>query len=324
MSFTKKILVTGGLGFIGSNFLNEIVKNFPNYLFVNFDLKTEVADERNVHDEIKALPNYVFVRGDISIREDVDEVFFKYSITDVVHFAAESHVDKSIVNPNIFVKTNVGGTLNLLSSFYDNTDAYSRGIFLHVSTDEVYGHAEDPERRFTEDSPLEPRNIYSATKASAEHLVHAFGNTFGIRYVIVRPSNNYGPNQDLTKFIPKMVDAALNDRPLQVYGDGKNFRQWIHVKDTCWAIWNLMNEGVIGETYNIGGSEIFTNNEVARMIIEATKSQSEIRYIEDRAGHDRGYSISSEKTKKHINFDSSISFLGGGLQGVIDYVKNRQ
>jgi dTDP-glucose 4,6-dehydratase len=189
----------------------------------------------------------------------------------------------------------------------------------------VYGEVYLRDEAFSDETSfLNPKNIYSASKASAEHIVRAFGRTFNMPYVIVRPSNNYGPNQDFTKFIPKMVDAALNERALQIYGDGKNFRQWVHVRDTAWAIWNLFNEGVLCDAYNIGGDDVLTNNEVARMILDATGSHSEIRYIEDRAGHDMGYRITSQKIKEHINFSPSISFKGEGLQSVIDYVKSRQ
>lgn len=312
--YKKRILVTGGYGFIGSNFLNNWVPKCPDYMFVNLDNCVHGSDRSNV--KVDNAENYVVHIGDISRKETLDWIFGMYDITDVIHFAAETHVDRSIENSAVFVKTNVLGTENLLKCFVEWDCHKDGGRFLHVSTDEVYGGWADVQ--WTEDTPLDPQNIYSATKASAEHLVVAYGNVHGIDYCITRAGNNYGENQDDSKLIPKMIKKALSGEPLEIYGDGTNFRQWTHVLDHVNGIMEVFNYCSVESSrkrqqkiFNIAGDDILTNNQVVEHILRETKSRSEVKYVPDRPGHDLGYSISCKKLIEHTFWKPSIPFSQG-------------
>lgn len=301
------MLVTGGMGFIGSNFLNMFVPKYKNILFVNMDNLSHGSCLTNINKDVESAENYVFYRGDISSREDVNEVMGKYDVKDIVNFAAESHVDRSVDNSGLFIKSNVTGVDNLLRAFVEWKCADDGGIFLQVSTDEVYGHIDIPGQAWVESDQCNPRNIYAATKMAAEHLVRAYGNVYGINYIITRSGNNYGPNQDDSKLIPKMIKKAFKNEPFDIYGDGENFRQWTHVSDNVRGIMDVLIYGSRDHAYNIAGDDILTNNQIISLIIEVTGSKSEIKYVPDRPGHDRGYHIDCSKILEHIGWKPSMS-----------------
>lgn len=303
------ILITGGAGFIGGNFVQHMVSKYPEYQIFNLDLLTYAGDLVK-HKEIENADNYTFVKIDIADREAVMSLFETEKFDYVVHFAAESHVDRSITHPEIFVKTNVMGTQALLDA------AKVNGIkkFVHVSTDEVYGELDfDPTTFFTEDTPLQPNSPYSASKASSDFLVRAYHETFGLPVNITRCSNNYGPYHFPEKLIPLTISRVLNEQKVPVYGDGKNVRDWLHVKDHCLAIDLVMHEGVNGEVYNVGGHNEKTNLEVVQTIIkELGKSEELIEFVTDRLGHDKRYAIDPTKLealgwKPTYNFDTGIA-----------------
>ncbi|MFL9650007.1 dTDP-glucose 4,6-dehydratase [Exiguobacterium chiriqhucha] len=305
----EKVLVTGGAGFIGGNFVQHMVSKYPEYQIFNLDLLTYAGDLVK-HKEIENADNYTFVKVDIADREAVMSLFEAEKFDYVVHFAAESHVDRSITHPEIFVKTNVMGTQALLDA------AKANGIkkFVHVSTDEVYGELDfDPTTFFTEDTPLQPNSPYSASKASSDFLVRAYHETFGLPVNITRCSNNYGPYHFPEKLIPLTISRVLNEQKVPVYGDGKNIRDWLHVKDHCLAIDLVMHEGVNGEVYNVGGHNEKTNLEVVQTIIkELGKSEELIEFVTDRLGHDKRYAIDPTKLealgwKPTYNFDTGIA-----------------
>lgn len=305
----EKVLVTGGAGFIGGNFVQHMVSKYPDYQIFNLDLLTYAGDLVK-HKEIENADNYTFVKIDIADREAVLSLFEAEKFDYVVHFAAESHVDRSITHPEIFVKTNVMGTQALLDA------AKANGIkkFVHVSTDEVYGELDfDPTTFFTEDTPLQPNSPYSASKASSDFLVRAYHETFGLPVNITRCSNNYGPYHFPEKLIPLTISRVLNEQKVPVYGDGKNIRDWLHVKDHCLAIDLVMHEGVNGEVYNVGGHNEKTNLEVVQTIIkELGKSEELIEFVTDRLGHDKRYAIDPTKLealgwKPTYNFDTGIA-----------------
>lgn len=304
-----KILVTGGAGFIGGNFVQHMVSKYPEYQIFNLDLLTYAGDLVK-HKEIENADNYTFVKMDIAEREAVMTLFENEKFDYVVHFAAESHVDRSITHPEIFVKTNVMGTQALL----DAAKANGLKKFVHVSTDEVYGELDfDPTTFFTEDTPLQPNSPYSASKASSDFLVRAYHETFGLPVNITRCSNNYGPYHFPEKLIPLTISRVLNEQKVPVYGDGKNIRDWLHVKDHCLAIDLVMHEGVNGEVYNVGGHNEKTNLEVVQTIIkELGKSEELIEFVTDRLGHDKRYAIDPTKLealgwKPTYNFDTGIA-----------------
>ncbi|WP_214710818.1 dTDP-glucose 4,6-dehydratase [Exiguobacterium sp. s55] len=303
------ILITGGAGFIGGNFVQHMVSKYPEYQIFNLDLLTYAGDLVK-HKEIENADNYTFVKMDIADREAVLSLFEAEKFDYVVHFAAESHVDRSITHPEIFVKTNVMGTQALLDA------AKANGIkkFVHVSTDEVYGELDfDPTTFFTEDTPLQPNSPYSASKASSDFLVRAYHETFGLPVNITRCSNNYGPYHFPEKLIPLTISRVLNEQKVPVYGDGKNIRDWLHVKDHCLAIDLVMHEGIEGEVYNVGGHNEKTNLEVVQTIIkELGKSEELIEFVTDRLGHDKRYAIDPTKLealgwKPTYNFDTGIA-----------------
>lgn len=310
-----RVLVTGGCGFIGSNFVRHMLARYP-YEIINFDKLTYAGNLENLKD-LEGDPRYTFVRGDIADRNDVESLFSR-EIDLVVNFAAESHVDRSILDPDAFVKTNISGTFCLLEQ------ARQKGVkrFLQISTDEVYGSL-GKEGKFTEETPLSPNSPYSASKTSADLLAMAYYRTYGTPVVITRCSNNYGPYQFPEKLIPLIITNALADKELPVYGDGMNIRDWIHVSDHCEAIDQVLHKGDLGNIYNIGGENEKANIEIVKLILTILgKPESLIRYVTDRPGHDRRYAIDSAKIKRTLGFSPATSFEKGMEETVKWYLSN--
>lgn len=316
-----KILVTGGAGFIGSNFVHYMVKKYPEDSIVNLDLLTYAGNPESLT-ELENEPNYRFVRGDIADRPFIMELFEKESFDIVVNFAAETHVDRSIVDPGIFVRTNVMGTQVLL----DAAREYGVKRYHQVSTDEVYGDLPLDRRDlfFTEETPIHTSSPYSASKAGADLLVLAYCRTFGLPVTISRCSNNYGAYQFPEKMIPLMLTRALSDEPLPVYGKGENVRDWLHVLDHCTAIDLIVRSGRPGEVYNIGGHNERTNLEVVRTILGAlNKPESLIRFVEDRKGHDLRYAIDPAKLETELGWKPQYTFETGIQQTIEWYLTHR-
>lgn len=329
----KTILITGGAGFIGSNFVRHILKTYTQYRVLNLDVLTYAGNLENLRD-VESNPNYTFIHGDIRDRALVDSLFEKYDIDYVVNFAAESHVDRSITNPEIFLSTNIMGTGVLLESakrhWSESPDdkycrTYKSGAkYLQVSTDEVYG-ALGKEGFFTETTPLSPNSPYSASKTSADLLVRAYGETYGLPVNITRCSNNYGPYQFPEKLIPLMIHNCLHDKPLPVYGDGMQIRDWLHVSDHCSAIDTVLHHGKPSEVYNIGGNNEKANIEIVRLILSATgKTEELIRYVKDRPGHDRRYAIDNTKITTELHWSPKYTFEAGMAETVKWYLENTQ
>ena len=327
----KNILITGGAGFIGSQFVKLMLEKYD-YNIINLDLLTYAGNLENLKD-IEDKKNYTFIKGDICDKVLVNEIFKKYEIDTIVNFAAESHVDRSIENPEIFLITNILGTQNLLENakkYWKLTpeDKYSReykdGVkYLQVSTDEVYG-ALGEEGMFTETTPLNPNSPYSSSKASADMLVRAYYETFGVPMNITRCSNNYGPYQFPEKLIPLMINNCKNDKPLPVYGDGMQIRDWLHVKDHCIAIDTVLHEGTIGEVYNIGGNNEKANIDIVKLIISTIgKSENLIEYVKDRPGHDRRYAIDNTKITTQLGWSPSYTFEQGIAETIQWYLNNK-
>jgi len=313
----KKILVTGGAGFIGSNFIRHILNKYPDYKIINLDALTYAGNLENLK-EIDHHDNYTFIKGDITDPVIVKEVF-KSKVDYVVNFAAESHVDRSIADPRIFVKTNVLGTQVLLDAALE----YGITKFVQVSTDEVYGSLGST-GYFTENSPLSPNSPYSASKAGADLLVRAYFETFKLPINITRCSNNYGPYQFPEKLIPLFIINALDDKDLPLYGDGKNVRDWLHVKDHCSAIDIVLHKGKVGQVYNIGGNNERTNIEITEKILEYLgKPKSLIKYVSDRLGHDKRYAIDSSKIQNELGWKPSYSFDEGLSETIQWYIDNQ-
>ncbi|OHB68086.1 MAG: dTDP-glucose 4,6-dehydratase [Planctomycetes bacterium RBG_13_62_9] len=320
----KNILVTGGAGFIGSNFVRMVLAEHPDCLVVNLDKLTYAGNLENLADlvggasPLNTALRYRFVQGDICDGPLVMRLLDEHRIDAVVHFAAESHVDRSITGPKIFIDTNVTGTLTLLEAARDkNVDR-----FIQVSTDEVYG-ALGPQGEFTEQTLLSPNSPYSASKAAADHLVRAFGHTWGLQYNITRCSNNYGPYQFPEKLIPLMIHNALHDKELPVYGDGMQVRDWLYVYDHCTAIWRVLEQAPPGEIYNIGGCNEKTNLEVVETILARLgKPQTLIRHVKDRPGHDRRYAIDAGKIINQLGWKPSVTFEQGIARTIDWYLSN--
>ncbi|MEB2298018.1 dTDP-glucose 4,6-dehydratase [Lysinibacillus xylanilyticus] len=314
----KKILVTGGAGFIGGNFIQYLICKYPAYEIYNLDLLTYAGD-LSKHRALETNKNYTFVKGDIVDRELVMTFFKKEQFDYVIHFAAESHVDRSITDPSVFVRTNVLGTQVLLEA------AMQVGItkFVHVSTDEVYGELDfEPSTFFTEETPLLPNSPYSASKASADCLVRAYYKTYGLPMNITRCSNNYGPYQFPEKLIPLAISRVLKDEKIPIYGDGQNIRDWLHVFDHCTAIDLVLHEGVNGEVYNIGGHNERTNLKVVQTIIKTLgKSDKLINYVTDRLAHDKRYAIDPTKIEQ-LGWKPIHTFETGIAQTIQWYVEN--
>jgi len=311
-----KILVTGGCGFIGSNFIKYMLSRYSNYDIVNLDLLTYAGNPDNLTD-IEKDDRYTFIEGDIALKNDVTK-----SITGadyVVHFAAESHVDRSIEGPEIFIKTNVLGTQVLLECAKKNNIKK----FIHVSTDEVYGSLKKT-GFFTEKSHIKPNSPYSASKAGSDLLVYSYYKTFNFPAVITRCSNNYGPYQFPEKLIPLMISNALNNESLPVYGDGMNIRDWLYVDDHCSAIDSVLHNGKVGEVYNIGGNNEWYNIDIVKLILkEMGKPESLIKYVKDRLGHDRRYAIDAAKIKDELGWQPSIQFPEGIKKTIQWYLDNK-
>lgn len=312
------ILVTGGAGFIGSNFVRHVVETYPSYGIVNYDLLTYAGNLENLKD-IESHENYTFVKGDINNRELVDHLVRYHNIDVIVNFAAESHVDRSITEPDIFIKSNVLGTQALL----DVAKANNLKKYVQVSTDEVYGSLGET-GYFTEETPLAPNSPYSASKAGADMLVSAYHETFGMNVNITRCSNNYGPYHFPEKLIPLMVTNALEGKELPIYGDGKNVRDWLHVKDHCVAIDLVIHKGEPGEIYNVGGHNERTNNEIVHLIVEKLKAPKElIKFVEDRLGHDRRYAIDPTKLTTELGWKPKYTFDTGIVETIQWYLDNQ-
>jgi len=301
-----RILVTGGAGFIGSNFIRYALRNHPDWYVTNLDKLTYAGNLENLRD-IEGSSRYSFIKGDIADRELVDALFRENHFDSVVNFAAESHVDRSILDPAPFIDTNIKGTQVLLEA------ARQHGIsrFVQVSTDEVYGSLGPADPPFTEESPLRPNSPYAASKAAADMMVRAYYKTYGVPSVVTRCSNNYGPYQFPEKLIPLMITNALEDKPLPVYGDGQNVRDWIHVEDHCRAIDLVIQGGQAGEVYNIGASCEMKNLDVVRAVLEVLgKPESLITFVPDRPGHDRRYAIDATKISKELGWKPRYRLLG--------------
>lgn len=329
----KNILVTGGAGFIGSNMIRYLLTDVDfDGRIINLDLLTYAGNLDNLVDlEKKAGKRYVFIRGDIRDRALVEQIFHDYDIDAVIHLAAESHVDRSIVAPDAFITTNVIGTFNLLEAAKNAWIKKDKDVlFHHVSTDEVYGSLGE-EGYFTESTPYDPRSPYSASKAASDHLVMAYHHTYGLPITLTNCSNNYGPYQFPEKFIPLMILNMLEDKPLPVYGDGKNIRDWLYVQDHNSAVWLVMNEGVIGEKYNIGGENEWENIKLLYKLIDIVSDETKINkdklgrlitFVKDRPGHDRRYAIECSKIKRELGWKQTVDFEEGLRRTVRWYIDN--
>lgn len=327
------ILVTGGAGFIGSNFILHWLRS-ENSPVLNLDNLTYAADLANLV-SISSDPRYIFVRGDICDRPLVHDLFRTYQPSAVFHFAAESHVDRSIRSADDFVRTNVEGTLRLLQESRDlvetlGAEARKQFRFIHISTDEVYGSLGPDDPAFTEATAYAPNSPYSASKAAADHLVRAFHHTYGLPTINTNCSNNYGPHQFQEKLIPLMIHNALCHMPLPVYGDGQNVRDWIHVADHCQALRQVFNRGTVGESYNIGANCEKNNvdlvNEICALLSElrpGPRYESLITFVKDRPGHDRRYAVDSSKIRRHTGWSPRETFSSGLRQTIEWYLENR-
>ena len=312
------ILVTGGAGFIGSNFIHYMLEKHPDDNLINLDLLTYAGNIHNL-DDVKNNPHYHFVKGNIVNRELVTHLVHEFNIDHIVNFAAESHVDRSILHPEVFVETNVQGTLALLDV------AKREGVekFLQVSTDEVYGTL-GATGYFTEESPLQPNSPYSASKASADMMVRAYYETYGLNVNITRCSNNYGPYQFPEKLIPLMTSNGMEGKDLPIYGNGKNIRDWLYVSDHCQAIDLVLRDGKPGEIYNVGGHNERTNNEIVHLIVDNLGiSEDHIKYVKDRLGHDKRYAIDPTKIETELGWKPEYTF-DTGIVKTIDWYKNNE
>lgn len=321
----KTILITGGLGFIGSNFIRYFLKTHPSYQLINLDKLTYSANLENLRD-LSSEPRYHFIEGDILDEALLLRLCQNYPIQAVVHFAAESHVDRSILGSREFIQTNILGTHTLLEVFkqvWQGTLAENPEFrFLYISTDEVYGSL-GQEGFFTETTPFHPNSPYSASKAGADLLVQAYFETYRLPVLIVRPSNNYGPYQFPEKFIPLMITNLLEDQPVPIYGQGVNVRDWLFVEDACQAINQVLQRGKIGEAYNIGGESERPNIEVARQVLSSlNKEKTCLQFVTDRPGHDLRYALSNDKIKQEIGWHPAVSFLEGLSKTIAWYQGN--
>ena len=327
----KSILITGGAGFIGSHVIQLFVEKYPEYQIVNLDALTYAGNLENLK-AVEGASNYTFEKADIQDAAALTHLFEKHQITDVIHLAAESHVDRSITDPLAFVKTNVFGTVNLLNAakefWKENLDEH---LFYHVSTDEVYGSLHDG-GFFLETTSYDPQSPYSASKAASDHFVRAYANTYKMKTVVSNCSNNYGPNHFPEKLIPLCIHNIKNNRPLPVYGKGENIRDWLFVKDHARAIDTVFHQGKPGETYNIGGFNEWKNIAIVKLLCkkmdeklgrEAGSSEKLITYVKDRAGHDMRYAIDATKIKEELGWEPSLQF-EEGIEITIDWYLNNQ
>ena len=325
----KTILITGGAGFIGSHVVRLFVNKYPDYRILNLDVLTYAGNLENLRD-IENAANYQFIKGDITDQPFIDRLFSEQDIHGVIHLAAESHVDRSIKDPLSFIKTNIIGTMNLLNGCRNSWSSFEGRRFYHISTDEVYGSLGN-EGLFTEETPYDPKSPYSASKASSDHLVRAYQNTYGLPVVLSNCSNNYGPNQFPEKLIPLAINNLRNSKAVPVYGKGENIRDWLYVEDHATAIDRIYHEGRIGETYNIGGNNEWKNIDLIRLlckIMDKKLSQAPgtaeklITFVKDRAGHDLRYAIDSSKISRELGWEPSVTF-EEGLEKTVDwYLEN--
>ncbi|MCH6200883.1 dTDP-glucose 4,6-dehydratase [Aquiflexum sp. LQ15W] len=325
----KNILITGGAGFIGCHVVQLFVQKYPHYHIINLDCLTYAGNLENLS-EIENAKNYTFEKVNILDVEALTSVFEKHQITDVIHLAAESHVDRSITDPLAFVKTNIIGTVNLLNVAKSYWKDLENHLFYHVSTDEVYGSL-DHGGFFTETTPYDPQSPYSASKAASDHFVRAYSNTYKLKTVISNCSNNYGPNQFPEKLIPLCINNIKNNRPLPVYGKGENIRDWLYVVDHARAIDMVFHKGKSGETYNIGGFNEWMNIDIVKLLCqkmdeklgrEIGTSQKLITYVKDRAGHDLRYAIDASKIQKELGWEPSLQFEEGITKTIDWYLEN--
>lgn len=329
----KTILITGGAGFIGSHLVRRFVNHYPDYRIINLDLLTYAGNLSNLED-VADKPNYLFLQADICDFEQMRKLFSQHEVEGVIHLAAESHVDRSITDPFSFARTNVMGTLNLLQAAREQWGSrHHPRLFYHVSTDEVYGALPLGEGFFTEESRYEPHSPYSASKASSDHFVRAYHDTYGLPVVISNCSNNYGPNQFPEKLIPLFIRNIRENKPLPVYGKGENVRDWLYVEDHAAAIDLIFHRGRVGETYNIGGWNEWRNIDLIRMLIKtvdrqlgrpAGASDHLITYVTDRAGHDLRYAIDATKLKNELGWEPTLQFEEGIGKTVQWYLENQQ
>lgn len=334
MTFTPKtMLVTGGAGFIGSYFVRQQLKNHPNLHLINLDKLTYAASIGNLQN-LDHVENYHFIQGDICDAELIKKIFHEHNPDTIVHFAAESHVDRSITGPAPFIETNIIGTFNLLEAaryfWLDQNNFTNKDCrFHHISTDEVYGTLNRDEPAFTEQTAYAPNSPYSASKASSDHLVRAYFHTYGLPTTLSNCSNNYGPYQHPEKFIPTIINSCINSNPIPVYGDGSNIRDWLHVADHCEAIDVVLQRGSVGETYNIGGDTEQANIDIAKLICrlmddmhpQQDKHESLITFVEDRLGHDWRYAIDSHKIQSELSWMPQHGFKEG-LRETIEFYLN--
>lgn len=336
MNYKRNILITGGAGFIGSHVVRLFVNNHPDYRIVNLDKLTYAGNLENLRD-VENVPNYVFVKADITDIDKMRQVMAQYDIDGVIHLAAESHVDRSIVNPFEFAKTNVMGTLSLLQVAKEAWEASSEGyvgkLFYHISTDEVYGALKPGKELFTEKTPYSPHSPYSASKASSDHFVRAYHDTYGMPTLVTNCSNNYGPYQFPEKLIPLFINNIRCRKSLPVYGKGENVRDWLYVEDHARAIELIFHKGKVAETYNIGGFNEWRNIDLIRVLIRTVDrllgnpegySDELITYVTDRKGHDLRYAIDSTKLKEELGWQPSLQFEEGIEKTVKWYLNNQQ
>ena len=331
MKFSKTILVTGGAGFIGSHVVRRLVQNYPDYLVLNIDKLTYAGNLNNLHD-IENKLNYRFFQIDITDKLAIDDLFNRHSIDGVIHLAAESHVDRSITNPDEFILTNVVGTLNLLNACKSFWKVFDGKCFYHISTDEVYGSLGE-DGLFTEETPYDPRSPYSASKASSDHIVRAYRHTYQLPIKISNCSNNYGSFQFPEKLIPLMINNIKLQKSLPIYGKGENVRDWLWVEDHASAIDLIFHDGEFGETYNIGGHNEWKNIDLVHLLcdimdeeLDRSKGESRklITYVKDRAGHDMRYAIDASKINDKLGWKPSVTFEQGLRNTVKWYLSNEK